>query len=443
MGSSSYYEPLRLKFSPLLLPHSGSRKYGDPLCIIVGVAGSAFPVDIEINEKTSVGELKERVKAGSDGIITVPYPNLQLFLAKAEGDAWLPSLTEDVKKLKKGEKTALIEALMKEDQELQAEDSLKYVLDENNMPTPQSRQIHVLVVVPEPDNIPSPSAVLLEAILPHVLTSASTTLTDRNKGFKDELCNLYKCYRRKKSWVQCMLLDVAFPKSLMIASHLFRCSNEYLSLVMMQISDIDDVKNGLLLFKPLEHAFDHHQISFIRDDTDGLRLKLFDPCIRDTRLIDLMDRNGKEVLSAQQTQARVARMKALNKKAIDSSYDFKDFWSEVSLDDKMDIFHRSILNSNALQHRHWLHCVPLIILYSKKYKVSNMQKWRTHLSNTSLTMSGLSRHRSATTSAHATLACCIKRATTTRIETRFELASVSREPIVTTQKALNCETKLN
>ncbi|GMF39884.1 unnamed protein product [Phytophthora lilii] len=36
--------------------------------------------------------------------------------------------------------------------------------------------------------------------------------------------------------------------------------------------------------------------------------------------------------------------------------------------------------------------------------------------------------RSATTSAHATLACRIKRATTTRIETKFELESISLKP---------------
>ncbi|KAG2796775.1 hypothetical protein PC111_g21578 [Phytophthora cactorum] len=168
--------------------------------------------------------------------------------------------------------------------------------------------------------------------------------------------------------------------------------NEYLSLVMMQISDIDDVKNGLLLFKPLEHAFDYFQISFIRDDTDAFRLKLFDPDIRDTRLIDLTDRNGNQVLSAEQIgvlfnsvslakkrchfdvqttfgdvdgstltftglerpfyrclnlQARVARMIALKKHWIDASYDFPDFWSEVSLDDKMEMFHRSIFNADA------------------------------------------------------------------------------------------------
>ncbi|GMF58727.1 unnamed protein product [Phytophthora fragariaefolia] len=57
-------------------------------------------------------------------------------------------MSEDIKKLKKGEKTTLIEALTREDLELQA-GSLEGVLKENHMPPPQSWQVHVLVVVPE------------------------------------------------------------------------------------------------------------------------------------------------------------------------------------------------------------------------------------------------------------------------------------------------------
>jgi hypothetical protein len=89
-----------------------------------------------------------------------------------------------------------------------------------------------------------------------------------------------------------MLLNVAFPNSLVMASDLFRRSNEYLSLVMMQISEIDDERNGLLLFKHLEYAFDNFQISFILDDTNTFLLKLFDPSLRGIRLIDLTDRSG-------------------------------------------------------------------------------------------------------------------------------------------------------
>ncbi|KAG3030196.1 hypothetical protein PC120_g3880 [Phytophthora cactorum] len=73
--------------------------------------------------------------------------DLQLFLAKKANGAWLSSPSEDVKKLKKGVKTALIKALTKEDQELQAEDPLEDVLI--GMDPPSARQIHVLVVVPQ------------------------------------------------------------------------------------------------------------------------------------------------------------------------------------------------------------------------------------------------------------------------------------------------------
>ncbi|EGZ08032.1 hypothetical protein PHYSODRAFT_339907 [Phytophthora sojae] len=64
----------------------------------------------------------------------------------------------------------------------------------------------------------------------------------------------------------------------------------------MEIPDIDDKRNGLLLFSPLKYAFDRHQISFIGDDKGDLRLKIFDSSIRDTRLVDLKDRDGKRLL---------------------------------------------------------------------------------------------------------------------------------------------------
>ncbi|KAG2808894.1 hypothetical protein PC113_g23923 [Phytophthora cactorum] len=114
-------------------------------CAIVGVAGSAFEVDIDEGQK--VGDLKKAIKDQSDGLITDPWPKLQLFLAKTADGAWLSSPSEDVKKLKKGEKTALIKALTMEDQELQAEDPLEDVLI--GMDPPSARQIHVLVVVPQ------------------------------------------------------------------------------------------------------------------------------------------------------------------------------------------------------------------------------------------------------------------------------------------------------
>lgn len=271
------------------------------------------------------------------------------------------------------------------------------------MPQPTTDQIHVLVVVPDPDESATqrltPERNLLQAILPPILTNAPTTPTDRNLDFQYQLYEFYGCYRRKDSWIRCMLLDAVFPKSLVTASHLFRRSNAHVAFALMQISDIryqisdiDDEKNGLLLFKPLKHALDHFQISFIRDDAGVFRLKLFDPRIRDTCLVGLTDCEANKVLNTEQAeelpdsvsltsrpcdfdirttfgdvdgtgltftglerpfyrclnlQARVARYVALKKEWIDPSYDFGDFWTDVFLDDKMEMLHRSLLDADV------------------------------------------------------------------------------------------------
>ncbi|OWY92741.1 Crinkler (CRN) [Phytophthora megakarya] len=56
-------------------------------CAIVGQVGSSFGVKIDDGAKVS--DLKDAIKSQSDGIITRPWPLLELFLAKTEGGAWL------------------------------------------------------------------------------------------------------------------------------------------------------------------------------------------------------------------------------------------------------------------------------------------------------------------------------------------------------------------
>ncbi|KAI9986643.1 hypothetical protein PInf_025596 [Phytophthora infestans] len=114
-------------------------------CFIFGVAGSAFSV--EVNESKTVDNLKEVIKAKkTNDFKDFDADKLQLFLAKAGGNAWLSSLTEDVKKLKKGEKTALVKSLTQEEKKLQGEDPISECLE--GMDPPEVKQIHVLVVIP-------------------------------------------------------------------------------------------------------------------------------------------------------------------------------------------------------------------------------------------------------------------------------------------------------
>ncbi|UIZ20906.1 hypothetical protein KXD40_001421 [Peronospora effusa] len=112
-------------------------------CAIVGIGGSAISIIIE--EWKTVALLKEDIKAKkANALKNVDADQLRLFATKKDG-AWLSSTTEDVKQLKEGMMTPLLEELTEKDQELQGEDSIADIFLEN-VSTPKAKEIHVLVV---------------------------------------------------------------------------------------------------------------------------------------------------------------------------------------------------------------------------------------------------------------------------------------------------------
>ncbi|KAL8006977.1 putative AAA+ ATPase domain, P-loop containing nucleoside triphosphate hydrolase [Plasmopara halstedii] len=115
------------------------------LCAIVGEQGSAFPVDIDASQL--VGDLKDAIKAKKPDTIKGEADNLRLSLAK-KGAGWLPSA--ELRAIRKGEDVPGFErvSLVDTEDELYSTYSIRDVLDMNGMPPPQTRQIHVLVVVP-------------------------------------------------------------------------------------------------------------------------------------------------------------------------------------------------------------------------------------------------------------------------------------------------------
>jgi HNH endonuclease len=211
---------------------------------------------------------------------------------------------------------------------------------------------------------------LLQLVLPCVLINAPTTLSICKQDFKHILCEFYARYHREQHSIQCMVLDIPFPKSVVTAVHLFLRRNEHLAATLMQIQDIDDPRNGMLMFKPVEYAFNHCQLSFIRDYDDSFKLKLFDVSIRDTKLIDyitdpyqrqvvidavlVVDLKNRCKFNLETTfgqldgknihfhtiqrpfyrclnlQARLAHRLALQQGWIDDSFQFNDFWSDGS-----------------------------------------------------------------------------------------------------------------
>ena len=83
-------------------------------CAIVGQAESTFAVDID--DSQTIGEMKDVIKAETV-TISCDASDSQLFPAKTidDDDKWLLYCTNDVEKLKKMEKIALIKALTHKD----------------------------------------------------------------------------------------------------------------------------------------------------------------------------------------------------------------------------------------------------------------------------------------------------------------------------------------
>ncbi|KAG1688300.1 hypothetical protein DVH05_003839 [Phytophthora capsici] len=109
-------------------------------CAIVGQIGSSFDVEIDDGEK--VTKLKEAIKKRSDGKIDVPWPDLQLFLT-TKGDGWLASKDLPLVQREMASPTFFQKLPL-----LDPTCSIQEVLTENELPDPQTRQIHVLVVIP-------------------------------------------------------------------------------------------------------------------------------------------------------------------------------------------------------------------------------------------------------------------------------------------------------
>ncbi|KAL8016214.1 putative HNH nuclease [Plasmopara halstedii] len=233
-------------------------------------------------------------------------------------------------------------------------------------------EIHVLVELPKREYADPQLLELQESLLHHVLLDAPTSTSAQSNHFKANLCATYDC-NMGSGKLRCMLLDTALPSE----------------LKLMGISDIDDVRNGLLLFKPLEHAFDHFQISFIYDQSSNeFRLKIFDQSVRPQRLFGKLDNTQRAILLQGQAlpknwrsrgprlepgtvydiqttfgdlegralrfksvkrpykrclnlQARLARKQAIEKQWIrPDEDDFQDFWSEgMSLVEKMEFYY--------------------------------------------------------------------------------------------------------
>jgi HNH endonuclease len=84
-----------------------------------------------------------------------------------------------------------------------------------------------------------------------------------------------------------MISGISFPSTVVIAAHLFKHCWADSCQERLDFDDIDDSRNGLLMFKPFEFAFDNSHICFQYDaDTELFNLKILFPELRKMTIME-------------------------------------------------------------------------------------------------------------------------------------------------------------
>ena len=82
-----------------------------------------------------------------------------------------------------------------------------------------------------------------------------------------------------------MVLGVRLPSSSVCGAHLFRHRNSDLAEEFVGLDDINNPRNGLLLFKPIEEAFDNYQLCILCDGEQFI-VHIVDPSIRSAVILE-------------------------------------------------------------------------------------------------------------------------------------------------------------
>ena len=187
---------------------------------------------------------------------------------------------------------------------------------------------------------------------------------DFSRAVKDA----YQAAEAHNGMCWCLLTNDRLPTSTVIGSHLFKWEWRHHCHVV-GLADINDVGNGLPLWKPIEWAFDTSRLCIIYDKRiDRFIAHVLDPSIMNTRLADIgrvkmgrgwvsphhslgrltyrdvhlqplifapnsLQQPIKHVLNF---QARRARKYAILHWGQDATWDFEDFFTEgLDLSDKL------------------------------------------------------------------------------------------------------------
>ncbi|TDH66644.1 hypothetical protein CCR75_004121 [Bremia lactucae] len=113
------------------------------MCALIGEKGVFY---VDIDEKEPVGDLKDAIKTENPNEIKCDAGDLELYLAR-KGNAWLSDSEPSAEQLEQGKEDDDIKRMLN-CEPLDSTWSIQDCLNEEQMPAPQLRQIHVLVVAP-------------------------------------------------------------------------------------------------------------------------------------------------------------------------------------------------------------------------------------------------------------------------------------------------------
>lgn len=117
--------------------------------------------------------------------------------------------------------------------------------------------------------------------------SASIASRGSNSDFKKKLAQAYSPVGHPTSTLMDAATGVYMPSQIVIGSHLFK--HAWLSEIQAEVDvqDIDDTKNGLLMWKPVELAFDDSRLCIEVDSNQQYTWRLLDIRWKATKLEDV------------------------------------------------------------------------------------------------------------------------------------------------------------
>ena len=120
------------------------------------------------------------------------------------------------------------------------------------------------------------------------MSISSQVSRKENPGFKHDLIAFYECAcDRNQHKIKCMVLNMFLPQKIVSASHIFPAytRGKELDEYNLEENDLWNPRNGLLLYKTIEVAFDRMECCFLYLPFDqSIHIKILNPALLSQRV---------------------------------------------------------------------------------------------------------------------------------------------------------------